>query len=73
MRRNKILTCGCTSYNKGQELVGQKFGKLTVIKFLGTNNYEKHIYECLCDCGNTTIVVGAHLKSGNTRSCGCLK
>ena len=73
LRRNKILTCGCTSYNKGQALVGQKFGKLTVIKFLGTNNYGKHEYECLCDCGNTTIVVGQHLKNGNTKSCGCIK
>lgn len=73
LRRNKILTCGCTSYNKGQKLIGQKFGKLTVIKFLGTNSYGKHEYECLCDCGNITIVVEAHLKSGNTRSCGCIK
>ena len=36
LRRNKILTCGCTSYNKGQALVGQKFGKLTVIKKFST-------------------------------------
>ena len=73
LRRNKILTCGCTSYNKGQTLIGKRFGQLTVIKFLGTNYYGKHQYECLCDCGNTTIVVEAHLKNGNTRSCGCLK
>ena len=73
LRRNKILTCGCTSYQKGQRLIGQKFGKLTVIKFLGTNYYQKHEYECLCDCGNTTIVLEQHLKNGNTRSCGCIK
>lgn len=73
LRRNKILTCGCTSYQKGQKLIGQKFGKLTVIKFLGTNYYQKHEYECLCDCGNTTIVLEQHLKNGNTRSCGCIK
>lgn len=73
LRREKILTCGCTSYKKGQLLIGQKFGKLTVTKFLGTNYYKKHMYECLCDCGNTTIVLEQHLKNGNTRSCGCIK
>ena len=73
LRRNKILTCGCTSYNKGQALIGQKFGKLTIIKFLGNNNYGKHQYECLCECGNLTIVSEQHLKSGNTRSCGCIR
>lgn len=73
LRRNKVLTCGCTSYKKGQSLVGQKFGKLTVIEFLGTNDYQKHIYKCQCDCGKIVIVNGNHLKSKNTQSCGCLK
>lgn len=73
LRRNKVLTCGCTSYNKGQKLVGKKFGKLTVVKFLGTNSYSKHYYECKCECGNIINVVGAHLLNGNTRSCGCIR
>lgn len=73
LRRNKILTCGCCNYKKGQSLIGKKFGRLTVIKFLGTNSYGKQIYDCLCDCGNHTIVNGSHLKSGNTLSCGCIK
>lgn len=28
---------------------------------------------CLCDCGNYTVVPANRLKSGNTKSCGCLK
>ena len=73
LRRNKILTCGCSSYTKGQKLIGKKFGKLTVIEFLGTNSYAKPYYKCKCECGNEVEVVGAHLLSGNTRSCGCIK
>lgn len=73
LRRNKVLTCGCTSYKKGMELVGKKYGKLTVIEFLGTNDYGKHLYKCKCDCGNIVNVVGAHLKTGNTNSCGCIR
>lgn len=73
LRRNKVLTCGCTSYTKGQVLVGKTFGRLTVLRFLGTNEYGKHIYECQCTCGNLTVVNGGHLISGNTKSCGCLK
>jgi len=28
---------------------------------------------CLCDCGTTKVVLGDKLKSGNTKSCGCLQ
>ena len=51
--------------------------KLTVIK-----EVEPHItisgnkivqYLCLCQCGNTIIVKGQALRTGNTKSCGCLK
>lgn len=73
LRRNKVLTCGCTSYEKGSQLIGQKFGKLTVLEFLGNNSYGKHIYKCRCECGNTVIVNGNNLKSKNTQSCGCIK
>lgn len=73
LRRNKILTCGCTSYKKGIQLIGQRFGRLTVIDFLGTNSNCKQVYKCKCDCGNIVNVVGANLKSGNTKSCGCIR
>ena len=46
---------------------GEKFGKLTVVDYAG-NGQRK----CLCECGNEVIVGTTHLKSGNTRSCGCL-
>ena len=58
--------------SKGREnLINQRFGKLLVIS--PAPNQEKRTYwNCLCDCGNTTIVLTAHLKNGHTKSCGCL-
>lgn len=56
------------------DLTDKKFGNLIVIKRL---NYSKlghtYLWECKCDCGNTTIVRGTNLKSGHTISCGCKK
>lgn len=55
-------------------LVGNKFGRLTVIRDSGKRDKSRGvIWECLCDCGNICNVRGWSLKSGNTRSCGCFK
>ena len=51
---------------------GERFGRLTIIENAGKSKYGHTQFLCQCDCGNTTIVNGAYLKSGNTRSCGCL-
>lgn len=53
------------------DLVGQKFGRLTVIKFINKGKY-KYYWLCKCDCSNKTIVRAGHLNDGRTRSCGCL-
>lgn len=52
---------------------GQRFGKLLVNKYIGKNKYGLSRYECLCDCGETTEVYLCNLKSGQTKSCGCLR
>jgi hypothetical protein len=51
---------------------GEKYGLLTVVGCLGINKQQRRIYSCICDCGNYKTVPGHHLKSGNTKSCGCL-
>ena len=53
------------------DLTGQKFGRLTVIRFDHSQNGKKY-YLCQCDCGNLKTVSSHSLKSGNTKSCGCL-
>ena len=58
-----------------EDLTGQKFGRLTVIK-RGPNTKSRNAqWWCQCDCGNPELVLvtATHLKNGNTKSCGCLQ
>jgi len=56
---------------KRLNLVGQKFGRLHVTEFVGSEQ-NKTRWRVLCTCGNTKVVQGTHLTSGDTQSCGCL-
>lgn len=44
---------------------------LTVIGTNGRNKRGQYIWECICDCGGSTIASGFDLRSGHTLSCGC--
>ena len=55
------------------DLTGQRFGRLTVISHSGKNKVRESQWLCLCECGNSSIVVGTALKNGRTKSCGCLR
>lgn len=52
---------------------GNRYGRLLVLERAGNNADGKAQWKCRCTCGNLTIVVGNHLRTGNTRSCGCLE
>ena len=54
------------------DISGQKYGKLTVIRRAGLV-CGKTMWLVQCDCGSESEVTGLNLKSGNTKSCGCLK
>lgn len=56
---------------KIKDLTGQKFGKLTAIKYDHERN-GKIYWLCECECGNTHIVMDSNLTSGKIKSCGCL-
>lgn len=58
---------------KRVDLVGQRFGRLTVIARAGTRKDRAVYWSCQCECGGTTLVVSKHLLSGESQSCGCLK
>ncbi len=54
------------------DLKDLRFGKLIVLDRLSAKG-EKHIkWRCRCECGNVVDVSGTHLKSGHTKSCGCI-
>jgi hypothetical protein len=52
---------------------GNRYGKLTVIKFDHMDKSHNAYFLCACDCGCTTVVKGNRLRNGRTKSCGCLK
>lgn len=55
------------------DLSGQRVGRLTVIRATTERIGRCVIWECLCDCGNTTLVSVQNLRRGSTHSCGCWK
>lgn len=55
-----------------EDLTGQKFGKLTVKEYVGTDRWRVAKWKCKCDCGKEVTVISCSLKTGNTKSCGCL-
>jgi hypothetical protein len=55
-----------------EDLVGKKFGKLTVLA--RKPNVEHHTeWLCQCECGNQKVFNGGNLRAGQTTSCGCLR
>lgn len=50
------------------DITGIKFGRLTAI----SRDYG-YKWICVCDCGKTLSVDKNNLRSGHTKSCGCLE
>lgn len=53
---------------KINEMIGMKFGHLTVI---GIDDKERYRLICKCDCGTVKSIRKSGLISGETKSCGC--
>ena len=62
---------------KKTDLLGQKFGKLTVIdeatSIRTKSGNVMAMWKCRCDCGNECVVLANNLKRGHTNSCGCYR
>lgn len=59
---------------KKQNLIGKKQGKLLVVKELMERSKQGSVqWECLCDCGNSTIITTKVFNSLMKLSCGCLR
>lgn len=53
------------------DMTGQVYGKLTVISKVPSDGKSK-LWLCKCECGKTKVVKQENLRTGATRSCGCL-
>ena len=58
---------------KTVDITGQRFGRLTVTKKLRFRDTAGYIWACRCDCGKEHSASLGNLKSGDVRSCGCLR
>ena len=58
---------------KGIDLLGQKFGRWTVIKREKNNKNNERVWLCQCECGHIAIVRGRDLITGKSKSCGCYR
>lgn len=71
-----VKSCGCdiTMGGRFQCKPGEKYNLLTVLRSWVEvqNGRKRKKCECLCDCGHTAIIAAATLRSGATKSCGCL-
>jgi hypothetical protein len=50
------------------EIAGLRFGRLIALVY----DAKSQSWNCLCDCGKQTSALSHNLRSGRTRSCGCL-
>lgn len=54
-----------------EDILGKKFGKLTILDYEYRDDHGNMYYSAKCDCGNITVARRDSLLSGNTKSCGC--
>ena len=54
------------------DLTNKKFNNLLVVSRVENDKFGNAKWLCECDCGNKVEVLGTHLRSNHTKSCGCL-
>lgn len=54
-----------------KDVSGKRFGKLIAVSVAGKLG-ATYLWNCICDCGGSTVLRVSYLISGHTRSCGCL-
>ena len=55
-----------------KSIIGQTFERWKVLGWSHKTKNGHHYYQCICSCGTTKQVSGSNLKTGATKSCGCL-
>lgn len=55
------------------DITGNRYGRLTVLSRASRKCGKNIMWDVVCDCGNTKQLVASVMKSGNTKSCGCMR
>ncbi len=55
------------------DMIGKTFCRLTVLERVGVNKNRHTVWLCECSCGLIKKITGYNLRSGHTKSCGCLQ
>ena len=75
LKRGHTTSCGCYKQEYIDsiklDVIGNKYGKLTVLEEVFDPSYKRRMVKCLCDCGNYNICSITDLTTGHTLSCGC--
>ncbi len=70
-----VMCQSCSNSSNGAkrklDITGMRFRSLVALERVSTKS-KKAYWKCKCDCGNESFVYLGHLRSGNTKSCGCL-
>lgn len=65
--------CGCRQ-GLALDLTGRRSGRLTAIRKSEHRDSQNSVmWECICDCGKSTIVAGSSINRKRTTTCGCKK
>lgn len=56
-----------------QVQLNERYNRLVVIEHRGQDRHGRNMWLCRCDCGKETIVATTSLRTGASRSCGCLQ
>lgn len=76
LKRKHTTSCGCAKENFIKsckiDIIGKKFGYLTVLNEEESQKAGKRKVKCLCDCGNIHICSVTDLTTKHTMSCGCM-
>lgn len=77
LKRKHTTSCGCVKEDFIEsckiDIIGKKFGYLTVLNEEDSQKGEKRKVKCLCDCGNIHICSVTDLTTKHTMSCGCMR
>ena len=74
--RGNTKSCGCLRKDVAGgifvDITGQRFGRLIALHPTENRSSSSIVWRCQCDCGNMVDVSSGNLRSGRTKSCGCL-